>query len=105
MLRQFSVFWLIFCLFHLAVPVQAQTQEGQSDSISKTTAVKPSASKKAEIAAALEDLRYRHLWLAYAFIWLSIFVFMFRTYRLGHENRERLELLKRRLGELEHKDG
>ena len=55
--------------------------------------------------AALEELRYKHLWIAYGLIWLIIFIFMLRTYRVGRENRETLDALKSRLLQLEQKDG
>ena len=55
--------------------------------------------------AALEELRYKHLWIAYGLIWLIIFIFMLRTYGVGRENRETLDALKSRLAQLEKKDG
>jgi hypothetical protein len=53
----------------------------------------------------LESLRYKHLWIAYSLIWLIVFLFMYRTYKVGTSNRERLEALKRRLASLENQDG
>ena len=55
--------------------------------------------------AALEELRYKHLWVAYGLIWLIVFVFMLRTYAIGKENRATLDTLKTRLLQLEQKDG
>ena len=55
--------------------------------------------------AALEELRYKHLWIAYGLIWLIVFLFMLRTYNVGRENRETLDALKSRLLQLEQKDG
>ena len=59
----------------------------------------------AEREAALESLRYKHLWIAYGLIWLIIFLFMYRTYQVGRRNRETLDTLKARLAQLEKRDG
>lgn len=53
----------------------------------------------------LEALRYKHLWIAYSLIWLIVFLFMYRTYKVGTSNRESLEALKSRLARLESQDG
>jgi len=53
----------------------------------------------------LEALRYKHLWIAYSLIWLIVFLFMYRTYKVGTSNRESLEALKSRLALLEKQDG
>lgn len=54
---------------------------------------------------ALEELRYKHLWIAYSLIWLIVFVFMYRTYKVGTANRASLDALKSRLALLEKQDG
>lgn len=57
-----------------------------------------------ERTARLESMRYRHLWLAYGFIWLIVFVFMFRTWKLHQSNRVELDALTRRLKALESEE-
>ena len=54
-----------------------------------------------ERTARLESMRYRHLWLAYGFIWLVVFLFVFRTWKLHQGNSAELEALTRRLKALE----
>ncbi len=60
---------------------------------------------KFERAERLEAMRYRHLWIAYGLVWLMVFFFMFKTYRLGQTTAGELDQLKRRLSELEGQDG
>ena len=52
-----------------------------------------------------EELRYKHLWIAYSMIWLVIFTFVFRTWKLNNRTAGELELLKSRLARLESSDG
>ena len=54
-----------------------------------------------ERTARLESMRYRHLWLAYGFIWVVVFIFVFRTWKLHQSNRGELDALTRRLKALE----
>lgn len=58
-----------------------------------------------ETSPDLEPMRYRHLWIAYSAIWLLVFGFMFRTYKKSEATQAELELLKRRLADLEGKNG
>ena len=53
---------------------------------------------------AAEELRYRHLWIAYALVWLIIFVFVFRTWKMN-QGTCRIKALKSRLKKLESADG
>lgn len=56
-------------------------------------------------AERLEALRYRHLWIAYGAIWLIIFGFVWRTWRQGNATAGELDNLRKRLAELEARDG
>ena len=104
MLRIFLVFVITICTVGSVAPVCAQDGKVAA---SENTVVggAPSQAIQNETAAALEELRYKHLWIAYALIWLTVFLFMYRTYRIGHENRDRIDGLKQRLAELESQDG
>jgi hypothetical protein len=87
-----------------AQTTQAEQYKAASADSSAPTAKGMPVSSQAQ-NEALEDLRYKHLWIAYSLIWLIVFVFMYRTYKVGTENRARLEALKSRLALLEKQDG
>ena len=53
----------------------------------------------------LENMRYRHLWLAYAFVWLFVFLFIFRTWQMNQKTTEELAQVRAKLAALEAKDG
>ena len=77
-----------------AEPTAGQAQQAQ-----------PQANETAQAEAAkeqrLEDLRYKHLWIAYALIWLIIFSFIRSTWKRSEAVSERLDELKGRLKRLE----
>lgn len=50
---------------------------------------------------ALEAMKYRHLWIAYAVIWLLIMVFVWRTARRQADLKKDLEHLSARVDEME----
>ena len=52
----------------------------------------------------LENLRYKHLWIAYSLVWIIIFVFIRQTWQRSQAVSSRLEELKSRLIALEEKD-
>ncbi|MAD60097.1 MAG: hypothetical protein CMH49_01105 [Myxococcales bacterium] len=54
--------------------------------------------------ARLEDLRYKHLWIAYSMVWIVIFVFIRQTWQRSQAVSGRLEELKSRLIALEEKE-
>ena len=73
--------------------------------LADTTQAPAAATQKFEASEKLEALRYRHLWIAYGIIWLSVFGFMLRTWKRSEETAKDLEHLKTRLSELEGGDG
>ncbi len=50
---------------------------------------------------ALEEMKYRHLWIAYATIWILIMVLVWRTARRQAETAKDLQALTARMDELE----
>ena len=52
-----------------------------------------------------EELRYKHLWIAYSMVWILVFVFVLRTWKLNNTTTAELDSLKRRLAKLEADDG
>ena len=67
---------------------------------SRTKSIK----KFAAAEARAEELRYRHLWIAYGMVWLIIFIFVLRTWRMNQATTSELQALKRRLAKLEAPD-
>lgn len=99
----------LICLVGVSGLVFAQTIQAEphktESAKSSVPIAKEGAVYKVAQNEALEELRYKHLWIAYSLIWLIVFVFMYRTYKVGTENRARLEALKSRLALLEKQDG
>ena len=60
----------------------------------------PSASELAK-EQRLEDLRYKHLWIAYSIVWLVIFMFIRSTWKRSEAVAARLDELKGRVKRLE----
>jgi CcmD family protein len=56
-------------------------------------------------AASNEQMKYRHLWIAYGAIWLLIFGFVWRTWQRQRGTAVELEDLRRRLAAMEGRDG
>ena len=56
-------------------------------------------------AERLETMRYQHLWLAYSFIWLFVFLFIWRTWKLNNQTTAELAIVRSKLAALEAKDG
>ena len=83
-------------------PPSAETKAETATDKAPVEAVAQTKSLKSfERDARLETMRYRHLWLAYAFIWLIIFGFVFRTWKMSSVTKDELESLKSRLNRLE----
>ncbi len=53
----------------------------------------------------LDDLRHRHLWIAYGLIWGSVFLFAHRSWKRSERTGAELEDLKKRLAALEGEGG
>ena len=86
-----------------AAPVLAQPATEAS-----STATATKTGKYGKLLAKtkrLEALRYRNLWIAYGIIWFLVFGFTYRTWKRSEETMISLEDLKRRLADLEAKDG
>ena len=52
----------------------------------------------------LEELRYRHLWIAFSLVWLITLVFVYRTWQRSQAVASRLDELKTRLAQVETKE-
>lgn len=61
------------------------------------------AKEQAELAKEqrLEELRYKHLWIAYSIVWLVIFMFIRSTWKRSEAVAARLDELKGRVKRLE----
>jgi hypothetical protein len=100
----------LMCLVCASGFAMAQGSEGKADTVvnankTQVAAVQIKPPSYPALSPQLETLRYKHLWIAYSLIWLIVFLFMYRTYKVGTSNRESLEALKSRLALLEKQDG
>ena len=84
--------------------VEANKVDEQKSEANKSTQVTTNAKFDAEKEQRLEELRYKHLWIAYSLVWLIVFAFMFSTWKRGQAVEDRLDELKQRLAQLENKN-
>lgn len=49
----------------------------------------------------LQDMRYRHLWIAYGVVWFLVFGFVWRTWNLQQTTSKELDDLRGRIADLE----
>ena len=82
--------------------VQQATQTQRSDH-QKTNEIKPNNKDEFERVkeARLNELRYKHLWIAYSLVWLIIFMFIKRTWSRSQAVEQRLIELQSRVNQLE----
>ncbi len=66
-----------------------------------TAALAEDPRDQAALEERKDDLRHRHLWIAYALIWVSIHGLIHRTWTRSRATAAELEVLKARLAELE----
>ena len=106
-MKYLKVGLLAMCLYGITgipnVNAQVTPTANQAATTSGESQVKTPS--KFERAQRLDEMRYRHLWIAYGLIWFLVFFFMFRPHQLGRETSGELDELKRRLAELERSDG
>lgn len=85
------------------VTTPAEAQEGAADQAATPTPGEPSATQFS--AASNEEMKYRHLWIAYAVIQVLIFGFIWRTWSRQEMTRKELDDVRRRLAEVEAENG
>ena len=97
----------------VTAPQRDQAQVGTPSSSARSTAqssplvVDPSVANTETFASAqdkearLEELRYKHLWIAYSLVWLIIFFFIRQTWIRHQAVASRLDELQTRLKDLE----
>ena len=89
-------------LFVLLTPLTGVAQEAAPEA---PTAEAKAATAKFERTERIEALRYKNLWIAYGAIWFLVFGFVYRTWKRSELTATELDDLKRRLAQLENKDG
>lgn len=105
-LRLFSVACGLLLVSGIGIAQEPVPSTGQNQQVtSKSAATQQIEDRAAARAEALESLRYRHLWIAYALIWFMVFWFIFRTHRLANQGQASIDSLKEKLLSLERKDG
>jgi hypothetical protein len=57
------------------------------------------------VEARKDDLRHRHLWIAYSLVWFTIHGFVFATWRQTRSTANELDELRARLAELDGDGG
>lgn len=106
--------WALLCVMSLALPViciaQDQIEEAQLQPSSTAETKRETSTDSPQIARdqfsrdkeqRLEDLRYKHLWIAYSLVWVVIFLFIRQTWQRSQAVAGRLDELKTRLAALE----
>jgi len=92
-------------VFLLVGPVRAA---GPSDA-PPTAAAGPSQPAKPlsylSVSEDLQDMRYRHLWIAYGVVWFLVFAFVWRTWKLQRTTSDELDDLRGRIADLEEGKG
>lgn len=88
-----------------ALSIGAAHAQAPAEQAAAEETAAPGSMPEAFKAERLEELRYKHLWIAYGAIWLIVFVFVFRTWRSGEATAAELDGLKARLAKLEGRDG
>lgn len=89
----------------LAAPAGVAWAQAPAEKPAATAEAPKPVVEQFQASADLEPMRYRHLWIAYSAIWFLVFFFMFRTWKNSEKTTAELEVLKRRLSELEGRDG
>ncbi|MEE2755806.1 MAG: hypothetical protein VYA30_04060 [Myxococcota bacterium] len=110
-MRQFIA---LFLVASLGIPSIVLAQTGDAAASEKAAAATKKVGTSQERARVIEqfkaaearneELRYKHLWIAYAMVWIVIFTFVFRTWKLNNKTSDELALLKSRLAKLESSD-
>ena len=113
-LRLLTLFFVMNCLLPAISFAQDSAAESSTDQAAAVGITKNIAPTKSSAAVRdsfardkeqrLEDLRYKHLWIAYSLVWVVIFLFIRRTWQRSQEVTGRLDELKRRLIALEEEE-
>jgi hypothetical protein len=107
MLRTIGII-LIMLMGSTGLTWAEQAPKTQEQTVAEVQAVQAARTKSIKKFAAAEErseaLRYRHLWIAYGMIWLIVFVFVFRTWKMNQSTTSELQALKRRIAKLETSD-
>lgn len=86
--------------FATAAPAAAQPADPPA-----AAATEPAPITAFEAAEDAQEMGLRHLWIAYAALWLLVFAFVWRTWRREQATAAELEALRRRLAAMEERDG
>ena len=90
-----------------AKPLSGTVVKSTEKKVSQAVLPNPKKAAKSQFDSEkeqrLEDLRYKHLWIAYSLVWVIIFVFIRQTWSRSQAVSSRLEELKARLTKLEEK--
>ncbi len=86
------------------MPLAAGAQEAEAPAAAAPAtadAPPPAAQGAFQVSEELEAMRYRHLWIAYGVIWLFVFGFVWRNWKLERATDRELAALEARIGDLE----
>ncbi len=88
----------------LMMPLAVGAQETEAPAAAAPATVDappPPAQSAFQVSEELEAMRYRHLWIAYGVIWLFVFGFVWRNWKLERATSRELAALEARIGDLE----
>jgi hypothetical protein len=86
-----------------------KTETVETETLKKNDSVVPSdlmavkQKQEFEKTQRLEKLRYEHLWIAYALIWLAIFVFIWKTWQKSVAQDQKIAELAQKISQFEQK--
>ena len=116
MIRSYLTSFML--MFALIQPISAQettqtetpkTETPKTDTVKTNDSVATSdltvlkQKQEFEKTQRLEKLRYEHLWIAYALIWLAIFVFIWKTWQKSVAQDQKIAELAQKISQFEQK--
>jgi hypothetical protein len=86
-------------------PIKADENpvKADGDQIADPSVIESKKKQEFEKTQRLEKLRYEHLWIAYALIWLAVFVFIWKTWQKSVAQDRKIDELAQKISQFENK--
>jgi hypothetical protein len=86
-----------------AVKADENPVKADGDQIADPSVIESKKKQEFEKTQRLEKLRYEHLWIAYALIWLAVFVFIWKTWQKSVAQDRKIDELAQKISQFENK--